>query len=302
MSLSLAELLDISLSHVWGIIEGLFQFAAKHAPRGAIGQFSSAQLARALFWPPEDAELLVNSLIKAGILESHDCCGEHRIMIANWKENMPDMTRKYLKRQKVDIDEPCNAKRRTKSVRRPSTVRTASAAEADNGRIESNGIESNGIVSNVIESNRMGSGDAAEPPDMPAADASPCEATASDTGEGDAVEFEKTASAGEGELVLLVAELHEALRLKKPSEVQGIQNPQFQEQFKRDMKQLRDVIAPVVLADGRKRLALREAMAASGADVPMAAFISRLRNQAFALPSRGHRAPYPAGGFVGGRR
>lgn len=302
-TVSLSELLgNVRLYHVWGLIEGLIHFAAKHAPQGALGEFSNSQIAKGLDYPPEDADLLIQSLISTGILESHNCCTAHRIMIASWKENMPDMTRKYLRRQHIDVALACGVKKRTKSVKRPASVRTTSAAKADNGRIVSNRIESNGMELDVIESNRIEQAAAEPPPDGPAATAAVCEATTGDARRGGSVEFEKTATAGEGELVLLVAELHEALGLKTPAEVAGIQNPEFQEQFKRDMKQLRDVIAPVILADGRKLLAMREARASSGADVPMAAFIARLRNQAFGLPSRGNGARYPAGGFVGGRR
>lgn len=297
------------LYHAWGLIEGLFQFAAKHAPDGALGKFSNAQIAKRLDWDGEGADSLISAMVTAGILTACDCCPAHRIVITDWHSNMPEMTRKWLKRNKMEVNTSCETKKRTRSAKRSDAVRTESAADADNFRIEPNQTvpnrtEPNQTESNKTESNRTESGNAPTAPPGAAAFALPGATDGTATGRSDGTASGKTPSAGggEGEAAILAAELHEALGLPSPAEMRGVDvDPEDRRQFEFDLRELRDVLAPLILREGRRTIAIREAMASAEGDVPIALFKSRLRRFGFEIPTSTGRSGYRRRA-AGGRR
>lgn len=110
----LAEQLGISIPHAVGILELLFHFTARFAPRGEIGKFSDERIARRLFWE-KGAEKLIEGLYRSGWIEFNST---HRWVLHDWHEHAPD----YVKRQIKEKDDNSWAYEDTEEVWRPPQI------------------------------------------------------------------------------------------------------------------------------------------------------------------------------------
>lgn len=88
----LAEILEIPLYGAVGILEMLWQFAARYAPRGDIGKYPNSMIAKNLAWE-DDAEMLIHGLIEARWIEED---GEARLGIHDWHDHSDQACDKYL--------------------------------------------------------------------------------------------------------------------------------------------------------------------------------------------------------------
>ena len=86
-----------------GILELLWHFTARVAPRGDIGRWKNTDIADACGWEG-DPQDLINHLLDAGFLDPH---AEHRLIIHDWWDHADNTTKTYLKRQKMDFIRPC---------------------------------------------------------------------------------------------------------------------------------------------------------------------------------------------------
>lgn len=66
-----------------GLVELLWHATAKHAQDGAIGRFSDDEIAAALDWDRDPAEL-IEALVAARLLDRHD---GHRLVVHGWPEH-----------------------------------------------------------------------------------------------------------------------------------------------------------------------------------------------------------------------
>lgn len=82
----LAMLLGIPPIFAAGVLECLWQWAAKYAPCGDIGRWPDAAIATRIGWPG-DAEKLIESLVAARFVERHE---SHRLVIHDWHEHATD--------------------------------------------------------------------------------------------------------------------------------------------------------------------------------------------------------------------
>jgi hypothetical protein len=88
------ELIDVS-TVLAGLLERLWQAAAKDAPRGDIGKFTDEEIAEAVGWLGA-AEALLEILIAEGWL---DRSTEHRLLIHDWPEHAPNWVKGNIERK-----------------------------------------------------------------------------------------------------------------------------------------------------------------------------------------------------------
>lgn len=86
--------LGCSLPTATGTLELLWHFAADYAPRGDVGRFGDAQIARAIGYEGDPAELIA-ALVSSGWLDESD---EHRLVIHDWPEHADDYVHLRLAR------------------------------------------------------------------------------------------------------------------------------------------------------------------------------------------------------------
>ena len=93
----LCRRLDIPIYHGVGIMESLWQLAAREAPRGDIGKLSNEDIAIGIDYRDDEAAL-VDALIHAGWLENSP---EFRLIIHDWDEHADDAVHMRLARARA---------------------------------------------------------------------------------------------------------------------------------------------------------------------------------------------------------
>lgn len=93
--LLLEAALRISKIEAIGLMEALWHWTARYAPRGDIGKYTDEQIAEGVYWPRKDCARLMQALVEKGWIDRHD---EFRLVVHGWSEHAEDMVRKYLKR------------------------------------------------------------------------------------------------------------------------------------------------------------------------------------------------------------
>lgn len=78
-----------------GVLEKLWHFTAKFAPRGDIGRRTNQQIGRWVDWPKGDEDNLIRLLLATNWLQSdHNC----RLIVHDWAEHADDSVKRLLKR------------------------------------------------------------------------------------------------------------------------------------------------------------------------------------------------------------
>ncbi len=93
----LAVVLGVPWPHALGLAGLLWRFTAKHAPTGEIGRHDDEEIAAALEWPGEAADL-VAALIRCRLLDPTESAA--RLLVHDWPEHAPRYVSATLKRQK----------------------------------------------------------------------------------------------------------------------------------------------------------------------------------------------------------
>jgi hypothetical protein len=106
----LARLLNIEIFGAVGILEMLWQFAARFCPQGDIGKHTDAAIARAVGWEKRSGSRgvptevrLTSALVDAGFL---DRCEFYRLVVHDWKDHCDQAVTKYLSRHGLDFVYP----------------------------------------------------------------------------------------------------------------------------------------------------------------------------------------------------
>lgn len=94
---ALKDALHIRKYHALGILEALWHFAGKFAPRGNVGKFKDSEIEGWLEWDGERGAL-VAALTDVGWLDKSE---EYRLVIHDWHEHADQTTRKQLGRTKT---------------------------------------------------------------------------------------------------------------------------------------------------------------------------------------------------------
>jgi hypothetical protein len=108
----LAVVLGVPWPHALGLAGLLWRFTAKHAPTGEIGRHDDEEIAAALEWPGEAADL-VAALVRCRLLDPTESAA--RLLVHDWPQHAPRYVSATLKRQKL---------RFAAEYRRPTTVPT----------------------------------------------------------------------------------------------------------------------------------------------------------------------------------
>jgi len=90
----LARKLAIPRYAAWGLMEGLWNFAARYAIPGDVGKFTNGDIAAALAWEG-DADKLVAAIAESGWLDESE---EHRLVVHDWHDHAPDYLKKREKK------------------------------------------------------------------------------------------------------------------------------------------------------------------------------------------------------------
>lgn len=85
-----------------GILESLFHFTAKYAPRGDVGKFSDQDIAEGLGWDGDPSDL-ITVLMSTGWIDLHP---EHRLIVHDWQDHADDSVKKTLKNKDILFVEP----------------------------------------------------------------------------------------------------------------------------------------------------------------------------------------------------
>lgn len=109
----LAETLGIPKAYAVGLLEMLWHFTGRFAPRGDIGRYPDSDIARAVGWETEPSKL-IHALLQEGWIDSDNA---YRLLIHDWPEHCEQAVRKYLSRNKLRFAR--------KSGRRPDAVKPA---------------------------------------------------------------------------------------------------------------------------------------------------------------------------------
>lgn len=94
----LAVILEIPWPHALGLAGLLWRFTAKHAPTGEIGRHDDEEIAAALEWPGDAADL-VAALTRCRLLDPTESAA--RLLVHDWPEHAPRYVAATLKRQKL---------------------------------------------------------------------------------------------------------------------------------------------------------------------------------------------------------
>lgn len=98
----LADRLHINNAWAVGIMEMLWHFTSKFAPRGDIGRYSDQHIARNLQWP-HAPEILIDALVKSRWLDEDET---HRLIVHDWSEHCETGVNTFLaKRRQTFVDQ-----------------------------------------------------------------------------------------------------------------------------------------------------------------------------------------------------
>ena len=103
----LAQLLNIEIWGAVGLLELLWHFTAKYAPRGDIGRYSDREIAAALHWQRPTGERgvtpeckLSEALVTAKWV---DRCPVNRLVVHDWPEHADQAVTKFLSRHRLSF-------------------------------------------------------------------------------------------------------------------------------------------------------------------------------------------------------
>jgi hypothetical protein len=96
-TLRLMEELQCSKVVAVGVLELLWHFTSTYAPRGDVGRFSPAQIAKAIGWEG-DPEALIAALISCRWLDRRRRCG---LLVHDWPEHADDAVHMSLARRGI---------------------------------------------------------------------------------------------------------------------------------------------------------------------------------------------------------
>lgn len=96
-TLTLMRVLKLSKIAAVGILELLWHWTAKYAPRGDIGRFTNQEIADGVAWQ-SDADQLVQGLTDARFLDTSD---EHRLVVHDWQHHADDGVKKFVSRNNL---------------------------------------------------------------------------------------------------------------------------------------------------------------------------------------------------------
>lgn len=105
--------LDLERWQAVGILECLWHFTARFAPRGDVGKWSNERIAEGIGWKG-DADKLISALVKGRWIDENP---SYRLLIHDWPDHCDQAVKKYLSRNKLRFA--------AASGRRPAKVRTA---------------------------------------------------------------------------------------------------------------------------------------------------------------------------------
>lgn len=117
-TLDLMRRLEGSRFEAIGVLEALWHWTAKFAPRGDIGRWSDEQIEAGLQWSGDPGRL-VPALVAARWLDADPV---HRLIVHDWAQHADDATKKALQRAGLEFVQTTSA-----------VVPTVSAAHSDNG-------------------------------------------------------------------------------------------------------------------------------------------------------------------------
>ena len=89
----LMELLSVPRYAAVGILESLWHVAQRYAPRGDIGKFPNARIARKIGYNEKEAESLVKALVMSGWL---DVSSKYRLVVHDWQDHVDQTVKRYL--------------------------------------------------------------------------------------------------------------------------------------------------------------------------------------------------------------
>ncbi len=93
-TLDFAARLHVSLPTAIGHLELLWAFVAKKAPQGDVGKWADGAVARSAYWTDEPSTFIA-ALVDSGFLDDSK---EHRLLVHDWSEHMPNWVRAKLKK------------------------------------------------------------------------------------------------------------------------------------------------------------------------------------------------------------
>lgn len=123
----LARRLAIPRYAAVGLAEALWHFAHAYALEGDVGRYSDVEIAERCFWEGEPGKL-VEALVGAGLLDRHDCCDRHRLLVHDWEEHADNTTKRAMRRRNLTFAARCADQGR---LGFPVEVRPPAEAEAD---------------------------------------------------------------------------------------------------------------------------------------------------------------------------
>jgi hypothetical protein len=91
----LAERLSIPASWATGILASLWDWAAEYAHHGNVGKYSNTIIAKAVTFPVERADELIEAMVLSRWLDRSE---EHRVIIHDWPEHCEDSVHARLAR------------------------------------------------------------------------------------------------------------------------------------------------------------------------------------------------------------
>lgn len=98
-TMALMDALGIGKATAVGLLELLWHFTARFAPRGDIGRFSNRAIANSIDWD-RDPDELIAAMVKCGWLDEHT---EHRLVVHDWSEHADGAVRLWLSKRKLNF-------------------------------------------------------------------------------------------------------------------------------------------------------------------------------------------------------
>lgn len=123
--------LDLPLFSACGLLELLWHFTTRYAPRGDVGRYDAAQIAAAVGWTGDPA-FLVATLTACGWL---DVSRRHGVLVHDWPEHADDYVHVALARRKMrfadgTVPNMSRLKKQERLELQPAFERSKSASKA----------------------------------------------------------------------------------------------------------------------------------------------------------------------------
>jgi hypothetical protein len=115
---------DFAMPLALGLLEALWHYTAREAPRGDIGRKTDVDIAEGV-WYEGDASVLIGMLRESGWLVDDQ---QHRLLVAGWSEHADDAVRKMLARNGQEFADGGQTRRDARRQPSPGTSEPAMAA------------------------------------------------------------------------------------------------------------------------------------------------------------------------------